>query len=318
MPANPIIVLPEQHRAAVQSLMPETMLDLRGFTGLEQCLALAPLAEIGWFDDFASGCLYHGPRAAVNATWINTSGVGLDIFPLADMKARGQTLTNGNGLMPDIVAEWGAMGALILAKRFDTVLRAHDRQEWLATPPSRFELLDSTALIIGQGQIGGEIATRLRAFGVRVTGVRRNPGAEPDMIGPDDWRPRLGEFDFIILAAPNTGETSQMIGAAELAAMKPGVRIVNISRGALIDQPALIAALETGQVGSAFLDPTTPEPLPADDPLWRAPNTIITMHLSGAAQNTAATRGRARFVKNLKHYLAGEPLEHVVDYGRGY
>lgn len=317
MPASPVIVLPEQHRARVQSLLPQP-LDLRGFTGLEHCLELAPLAEIGWFDDFASGCLYHGPRAAVNARWINTSGVGLDIFPLADMKARGQILTNGNGLMPDIVGEWGAMGALILAKRFDTVLRAHDRQDWLATPPSRFEMLGSKALIIGHGQIGGEIGTRLKAFGVHVTGVRRNPGTDPDMIGPDDWRARLAEFDFIILAAPGTAETSHIIGAPELAAMKQGVRIVNVSRGALIDQPALIAALESGQVGSAFLDPTTPEPLPADDPLWKAPNTIITMHLSGAAHSTAAERGTARFVKNLKHYLAGEPLEHVVDYDRGY
>jgi phosphoglycerate dehydrogenase-like enzyme len=317
MPSKPIIVLPEQHRALVQSMMPEA-LDLRGFTGLEQCLELAPLAEIGWFDDFASGCLYHGPRAAVNAKWINTSGVGLDIFPLQQMKQLGQTLTNGNGLMPDIVGEWGAMGALILAKRFDMVLRAHDRQEWLPTPPSRFEMLGSSALIIGYGQIGSEIGTRLRAFGVKVTGVRRNPGGHPDMIGPDDWRARLAEFDFIILAAPGTAEISQIIGAAELAAMKPGVRIVNISRGALIDQPALIAALESGQVGSAFLDPTTPEPLPADDPLWKAPNIIITMHLSGAAQSTAASRGAARFVKNLRHYLAGEPLEHVVDFDRGY
>lgn len=317
MPASPIIVLPEQHRARVQTLIPQP-LDLRGFTGLAQCLELAPQAEIGWFDDYASGCLHHGPRAALNARWINTSGVGLDIFPLDQMKTLGQILTNGNGLMPDIVGEWGAMGALILAKRFDTVLRAHDRQEWLATPPSRFEMLGSKALIIGHGQIGGEIGTRLKAFGVHITGVRRTPGTDPDMIGPDDWRARLAEYDFIILAAPGTAQTSHIIGAEELAAMKPGVRIVNVSRGALIDQPALIAALESGHVGSAFLDPTTPEPLPADDPLWKAPNTIITMHLSGAAQSTAAERGTARFVKNLKHYLAGEPLEHVVDYDRGY
>jgi phosphoglycerate dehydrogenase-like enzyme len=314
---QPIVVLPEQQRALLQPLVGDRV-KLRGFTGLDHCLALAPEAEIGWFDDFASGCLYHGPRAALSARWINTSGVGLDIFPLADMKARGQVLTNGNGLMPDIVGEWGAMGALILAKRFDEVLRAHDRREWLASPPTRFEMLGSKALIIGYGQIGGEIGTRLRAFGVEVTGVRRTPGGDPAMIGPDDWRARLGEYDFVILAAPNTGETSQMIGTDELAAMKPGVRIVNISRGALIDQPALIAALESGQVGSAFLDPTTPEPLPADDPLWKAPNAIITMHLSGAAQHTSVQRGVARFLKNLDHYLAGEPLEHVVDYDRGY
>lgn len=317
MSRKPLIIFPEVHRERLQAMLPDEV-EVRGFTGLDECLELAPLAEIGWFDEFPSLAFMHGPRAAINAKWINTVGVGLDAFPLREMQERGQIFTNGAGLMPDIVAEWAVMGALTLAKRLDTVIRAHDRAEWLRLPPSPFEMLNSTALILGYGAIGKEIATRLRAFGVKVTGVRRNADNDPDVIGPDAWRARLHEFDFIILAAPNTGETKHMIGAEELAAMKPGARIINIGRGDLIDQPALIAALESGHVGSAFLDPTTPEPLPADDPLWKAPNAIVTMHLSGASQTTAFERGAARFLKNLKHYLAGEPLEHVVDFSRGY
>jgi phosphoglycerate dehydrogenase-like enzyme len=316
MSHKPVIVLPERFRAQFGAMLPDTV-EMRGFSSLDECLELAPEAEIGWFDDWASGAFFKGPRAAVNAKWINTVGVGLDVFDLEEMRARGQVLTSGNGLMPDIVAEYAVLGALTLAKRLDEVVRAHDRREWPG-PPGTFEMLGARALVIGYGQIGGEIGARLKAFGTQVTGVRRSADGDPDIIGPDDWRGRLSEFDFVILAAPNTSETRAMIGAEELSAMKKGVRLINIARGDLIDQDALISALESGQVGSAFLDVTTPEPLPPEHPLWRAPNILITMHLSGQSQTTAFQRGVVRFLKNLDHYLAGEPLEHLVDFDRGY
>lgn len=317
MAHKPIIVFPERYRAQLQALVSDAV-EIRGFSTLEEALELAPQAEIGWFDDFPSGAYREGPRAAVNARWINTILAGLDALPTADIAARGQILTSGAGMMPDVIADYAVLGALTLAKRLDQVVRAHDRAEWLAESPGTFELLRSKALVIGYGAIGSEIGTRLKAFGVAVTGVRRGADADPAIIGPDDWRGRLKEFDFVILAAPSTSETKALIGAEELAAMKPGVRLINIARGDLIDQPALIAVLESGHIGSAFLDVTSPEPLPADDPLWRAPNALVTMHLSGRSQTTAFLRGAARFLKNLRHYLDGEPLEHVVDLARGY
>jgi len=316
MTKKPLIVFPELYRAQLQAILPDSV-DVRGFTGIEECLELAPQADIGWFDDFSIGAHAKGPLAAVNAKWINTVLVGLDALPTREMAARGQILTSGAGMMPDVVAEYAVMGALTLAKRLDEVVRAHDRKEWIR-PPSRFEMLGSSALIIGYGAIGKEIGARLKAFGVKVTGVRRGADADPEIIGPDAWRGRLGEFDFVILAAPSTSDTKALLGADELAAMKPGARIVNIARGELIDQPALIASLTAGHTGAAFLDVTSPEPLPADDPLWDAPNTLVTMHLSGQSQTTAFQRAGARFLRNLKHYLAGEPLEHVVDFSRGY
>jgi phosphoglycerate dehydrogenase-like enzyme len=316
MTGKPVIVYPERHRAQFEPMLPDG-LEAHTFSTLEECLALAPRAEIGWFDDFPSGAYARGPLAAVNAKWINSVVVGLDAFPIAEMKARGQIFTNGGGLMPDVVADFAVLGCLTLAKRLDEIVRAHDARNWRG-PPGPFEMLGSKALVIGYGAIGSGIGARLRAFGVAVTGVRRSGNDDPDIIGSDAWRDRLGEFDFVILAAPNTGDTRQMIGASELAAMKPGARIVNIARGELIDQPALIAALESGHLGSAFLDVTTPEPLPADDPLWAAPNALITMHLSGQSQTTTFQRGAQRFARNIRHYLAGEPLEHVVDFDRGY
>lgn len=135
---------------------------------------------------------------------------------------------------------------------------------------------------------------------------------------PDEWRARLGEFDWVILAVPATPETEGMIGADELAAMKPDAIIVNIARGSVIDQPALVAALEARAIGGAFLDVTTPEPLPADHPLWGLSNVHISMHLSGRAQDKMFARSVARFLDNLDNYLHGRPVAPVFDPRAGY
>ena len=149
-----------------------------------------------------------------------------------------------------------------------------------------------------------------------VSVVRRSPG--PGVLGPDDWRARLGEFDWIILAVPATPETKGLIGEAELAAMKPKARILNIARGSVIDEPALVAALQEGRIAEAFLDVTTTEPLPPENILWDLPNAHVTMHLSGRAQNKAFVRAAQRFLENLNRYHAGEPLSSAVNLSLGY
>ena len=168
----------------------------------------------------------------------------------------------------------------------------------------------------GAGAIGGLIKTRLTAFEVAVTTVRRTPDA--DDLGPDQWRARLGEFDWVILAVPATSETDGMIGADELAAMKPTATLINIARGSVMDQDALIDALTNKKIGAAFLDVMTPEPLPPEHPLWTTPNAHITMHLSGRAQDKMYVRSAERFLDNLNRWHGGEPLLHQVDLMRGY
>ena len=135
---------------------------------------------------------------------------------------------------------------------------------------------------------------------------------------PDEWRARLGEFDWVILAVPATPETEGMIGASELAAMKSDCVIVNIARGSVIDQPALVEALQARAIGGAFLDVTTPEPLPADHPLWSLDNAHISMHLSGRAQTRMFQRSGERFLENLGKYLRGQPVAPVFDPRLGY
>jgi phosphoglycerate dehydrogenase-like enzyme len=196
------------------------------------------------------------------------------------------------------------------------VVRAHDRHEWPKDAPGKVELLDTRALIVGMGAIGKLIAARLEAFGVEVTGVTRS--GRDGTLTPDQWQDRIGDFDWVILAAPSTDETKAMVGAAELARMKPSAWLINIARGDMIDEEALLAALHGRKIAGAFLDPTHPEPLPADHPLWSAPNCIVTMHLSGRSQTKMFQRAAALFLRNLDAFVNDRPMENVVDLVLGY
>jgi phosphoglycerate dehydrogenase-like enzyme len=315
---NPVTILaPAMVRPLLEPLLPPGV-TVQWFSNVEEAVALAPSAEVGWLDLLSIHDRYEAVGVAVNAKWISTIVAGLDALPLDILRGRDVVVTNGSGLNSETVADYAVLGVLAMAKGFADVVRAHDRREWPATAPGTAELDGSRALVIGYGTIGRMIGKRLEAFGVRVTGVRRSADPAADTLDSAEWRGALGAFDWIVLAAPATTETKAMLGAPEFAAMKPEARIVNIARGDLIDQPALIAALEGGQIAGAFLDVTTPEPLPTDDPLWTAPNCTVTMHLSGRSQTSMFRRGAERFAANLRRYLAGEPLEHVVDVTRGY
>jgi phosphoglycerate dehydrogenase-like enzyme len=235
---------------------------------------------------------------------------------LEQLKAQGTIVTNGAGINAITIAEYVVMGMLTIAKGYRDVVRAQDRHEWLMDSPGKIELYGSKALLLGYGAIGKLIEERLKPFGVDVTVVRRTPG--PTSLAPDAWRARLGEFDWVILAVPATPETENMIGADELATMKQSATLINIARGSVVDQDALVAALTNKQIGAAFLDVTTPEPLPADHPLWTLDNAHITMHLSGRAQDKMFIRSATRFLENLARYRNGEPLSPLVNLNLGY
>ena len=291
-------------------------LDVRWFMTHEEALAAVPEAEIGWFDMYDQQAMAETLRAATRLKWLNSIYAGLDFLPMDVLIERGITVTNGAGINALTIAEYVVMGMLITAKGYREVVRAQDRREWLQDSPGKRELAGSKALLLGYGAIGQLIKPRLEAFEVEVTVVRRSAGE--GVLTPDAWRGRLGEFDWVILAVPATPETDGMIGAAELAAMKSDAVLVNIARGAVVDQPALVEALREKRIGGAFLDVTTPEPLPPEDPLWALDNAHITMHLSGRAQDKMFQRSAQRFLDNLDRYLRGEPVAPVFDPRRGY
>ena len=309
-------VLPALARPLLEPGLPPE-LEVAWFTKPAEANAGIADADIAWVDMQPTALVAEAIRAAgPQLKWVSTIYAGLDAFPLDLLRERNVTLTNGAGINAYAVAEYAVLGVLAAAKRFDEVVRAHDRHEWPKDAPGKIELFETSALVIGYGAIGRLIGERLAAFGVAVTGVTRS--GRDGTITPDAWAARLGEFDWVVLAAPSTDDTKALIGAAELAAMKPGAWLVNIARGDMIDDDALLAALHEGRIGGAFLDPTNPEPLPPEHPLWSAPNCMITMHLSGRSQTRMFRRAAALFLDNLRAFIAGRPMRNVADLDAGY
>jgi len=302
-------------RPLLESQLPDD-LDVRWFMTHEEALEAVKGAEIGWFDMNEKEAMAAALHAATDLKWLNSIYAGLDFLPMDVLIERGITVTNGVGINAITIAEYTIMGMLNIAKGYREVMRAQERHEWLMDSPGKRELAGSNALLLGYGAIGKLIKPRLEAFDVEVTVVRRSGGA--GVLTPDQWRGQLGEFDWVILAVPSTPETENMIGADELAAMKSDAILVNIARGEVVDQPALIDVLKARKIGGAFLDVTTPEPLPSDHELWTLDNAHISMHLSGRAQNMMFIRSAERFLENLQKYLAGEPVAPIFDPKLGY
>jgi len=310
-----IAVLPGIAQGLLADALPDWV-EPHFFITKDEAIALAPKAEIGWFDMYDKGDMAKAIAQARSMKWLNSIYAGVDGMPLELLSERGVTVTNGAGINAITIAEYVVMGMLTVAKGYREVVRAQDRQEWLHDSPGKAELFGSKALLLGYGAIGKLIEERLKGFGVETTAVRRTPG--PGTLGPDEWRGKLATFDWVILAVPATPETEKMIGEAELSFMKSSATLVNIARGTVVDQEALVAALQDGQIGAAFLDVTDPEPLPAGHPLWTLDNAHITMHLSGRAQTLMFQRAGQRFLENLGRYKEGAALLHSVDLTLGY
>lgn len=310
-----IAVLPEAARALLEPGLPD-WIEARWFTTADELVALAPDAEIGWFDMTFVPAITEAARKAGKLRWLVTAGAGVDFLPVDLLMERGVIITKGTGINAAPIAEYLVMGMLAIAKGYRDVVRAQERHEWPWDSTGKRQLAGSRALIVGYGAIGRELARRLRAFDVDVTAVTRS-GAE-DTLRPDQWRARLGEFDWVVLAAPATDQTARMIGRAELDAMKARAVLVNVARGTLVDQPALIDALESRRIAAALLDVTDPEPLPPDHPLWNLDNAHITMHLSGRAQDGMYAGVARRFLVNLERYRQGLRPEPLYDPAKGY
>ncbi len=219
------------------------------------------------------------------------------------------------------------MGLLLaLARNFPDSVRQQDLARWsqqeLWDKPQHLTELDGRVLlIVGYGSIGREVAKRAKAFDMRVWGVTRSGkgvGAHVEKIfARASLHEALPEADYVLIAAPETAETKRLIGAAEIAKMKRGARLVNVARGSLLDEGALIRALESRALGGAALDVANAEPLPAESPLWKAPNLMITPHTSGVSDRLW-DRQTALLVELLERWFEGRDMFNRVDFERGY
>jgi phosphoglycerate dehydrogenase-like enzyme len=229
-------------------------------------------------------------------------------------------LTNSSGVYGLPIAEH--VFAMILSYNRNIVeyTLLKEEKRWSNLLNTR-DFYGSTIGIIGMGDIGKEVAIRAKAWGARVLAVKRKPSEKPDYIDEiyltEEMDEVLMQSDYIVLTLPATNKTKGIISKERIALMKPSAFLVNIGRGELIDQEALIEALRENKIGGAGLDVMTPEPLPADNPLWELPNVIITQHSSGLSVGNDARRVKI-FADNLKRYLNNENLLNIIDFSEGY
>ena len=264
--------------------------------------------------------------AAPRLRWLHSPAVAAGYLCLDALAARGVAISNSRGVQATPIAEHVISLLLALTRRLPLAFERQREARWSQaefTGAAQPETLRGQTLgIVGLGSIGSEVARLGAAFGMTVVAVRRDrsrdapPGVE-SVWGPDGLDQLLAVSDAVVIAAPLTAETDALFDRARLARMRRGARLVNIARGQLVDGPALVDALRTGHLGGAALDVVAREPLPADDPLWRAPNLIITPHTSGY-RSTHWDDVAALFVENVRRWDAGEPLLWAVVPARGY
>ena len=268
------------------------------------------------FDMYPSGVvgrlLAALPRLAA-LRWVHTYSVGVDHPMYLPLVERGITFTNGAGSQSIPIAQHVLLMMLHHARRMDVWERAKQARTW--THALSEELTGKTVALFGLGGIGQEVARLAKAFRMRVIGLRRRP--EP-VEHVDEILPAgaVGELcaraDYLVICAPLTRATRGAIGVAELTRMKPTAYLINVARGAIVDERALLAALREDRIAGAALDVFETEPLPPDHEFWALPNVVITPHTAPASPLHIA-RGTELFLENLRRYAAGEPLRNLVN-----
>ncbi len=293
--------------------------ELRFTMTAEALRAALPGAEVllGW--DFAAGGLEEAWENAGDLRWIHWCGAGVNAVLFPGLAQGDVILTNARGVFDRAMAEYTLGQILAFAKRFPENYALQARGEWRHRMSERIE--GARVLVVGVGSIGREIARLLRAVGMVVEGVgrtaREGDGDFDRIHGRDDLLECLGGADYVVLITPLTAGTAGMFGPAQFAAMKPSARFINLARGQLVDEAALIAALDEGVIAGAALDVFETEPLPADSPFWGQGNVVVSPHNSGDFFGYEEALADL-FLDNFRRYRAGEPLRNLVDKGLGF
>jgi len=257
--------------------------------------------------------------ASEKLRWVQIGGAGVDATLYPEMVESDVILTNASGAFDIPISEHVFSMILCFSRGLNMFIRHQLEGVWRGT--SLMQLAGQTILIIGLGNIGLAVAQRAHGFEMRILAIDPMATEKPDYVErlekSDKLHDLLSEADFVAICCPLTKTTFKMIGEAEFQKMKPSAHIINIARGKIIDEAALIRALQEKKIAGAGLDVFEQEPLPADSPLWQMPNVVITTHSAGAAPPTGE-RSFQIFRENLRRFVAGEPLTNVVDKRAGF
>jgi phosphoglycerate dehydrogenase-like enzyme len=247
--------------------------------GVDDALPLAPEADAMLVATGNAGTLERIWRAAPRLRWIHTRPAGVDHLLFADLVRSPVPMTNSRGVFSSSLAEFAAFGLLFFLKNAPLLLRNQQLAKWAAYEPGA--LRGQTIGIVGLGDIGRACATVLRPFGARIVGLRRSGRPDPvadEVVPADRILDMVAGVDHVVVATPLTEETHHLIGDRVLGVMRPGAILVNVGRGKVVDETALLAALDQGRVHAAALDVFEHEPLPPDHPFWRMENVLISPH----------------------------------------
>ena len=264
--------------------------------------------------DFPSGHIRDLATVAPRLRWLQSTSAGIgQMVKRVGLDQTNITFTTASGVHARPLADFCLMAMLMFAKNYVWMERDKRAKRW-----ERYcgeELTGKTLAIVGVGRVGREVARHGKRMDMRVTGMRRSNEAVPEidpLFGRAELHAMLREADFLVLAAPHTPDTEGIIGEAELALMKPSAVLINIGRGALLDEDALIRALQEKRLAGAALDVLRDEPPPQDSPLWEMPNVILSPHSASTVTQENA-RIAEIFCDNLRRYLRGQPLRNVLD-----
>jgi D-2-hydroxyacid dehydrogenase (NADP+) len=306
-------------RIKADQLSPLILAERKGDSAKKEELdALFREAEViyGWIHHFPKNLLARAPRLK----WIQTMSAGVDRLPEEILKSPVRVV-NASGLHGAPMAEVVLQMMLMFAKDAPSCFGMKEKREWKRYTPKL--LKGQTAGVLGLGMVGKEIARLCKAFGMTVWGIRRSPGegeSRPHvdrLFSREDLPLFLTGVDFAVIAMPLTRETKGMIGEAELKSMKPTAYLINVARGAIVDEAGLIRALEEKRIAGAGLDVFVDEPLPPESLFYELPNVIFSPHISGEMPDYDL-RATEVFCENLRRYLKGEPFLHEVDKAKGY
>jgi phosphoglycerate dehydrogenase-like enzyme len=269
--------------------------------------------------DFRTPALAEAWASANRLRWVHTASAGVDNVLTPSVAASAVTVTNSRGVFDSAIAEYVLGLVLAFAKDLAGTWDRQRRRVWEHRETER--VAGTTAVVVGVGPIGRAIARLLRAVDMRVLGVGRTArDDDPDfgvVTASTDLARLLPEADYVVLAAPLTEKTRGVVGATELAAMRPTARLINVGRGELVDEAAIVDSLRAGRIGGAALDVFEREPLPPGSPLWTLPRVMVSPHMSADAFGWREQLAEL-FLDNLHRWCAGEPLRNVVDKDLGY
>jgi phosphoglycerate dehydrogenase-like enzyme len=306
------IKIPEEQMRQIQALAPLMRIDClkRSDAGYFESLQEAQII-VGWppVEDL---------QQAKHLRWLQLPSAGANRY--VDFLPPQVQLTNASGVFGIPIAEHVFAMMLAFTRGIPKALDAARRNEWLGFM-NLGELYGSTCGIIGLGDIGTEVALRAKAFGMHVIAVKRNSGTKPEFV--DELRDAAGldwllaSSDHVVVTLPGTPHTKDLIDAHRLSLMRSSAYIYNIGRGSVIEESALVRALQEGRLAGAGLDVFADEPLPTESELWRMPNVIITPHVAGSTPHHGARLAQI-VMRNLPRFLANQPLENLVDRYWGY